>query len=305
MMLKYIKIDITIKFDKEIEFYIYPTFIFRSVLGKELKRLVCLFKGRKCPECPIKYTCAYSYVFETPIEKNNQFLKGRDRASHPFVLSSDTVLGAKTDHLNLYLTLFGKGIDYFPYIYYSLLQAGKKGIFKERIKFTLNSAEIDGASIIDNENNINMDFERKEWFLQKSGQAKNIKLLITFLSPLRLKYQGSYGTDFSFDDFLVAAKRRCDVLCGLYGKIDKEDMVDNFLKISHRIIKRNIKWMDLNYYSARQKSRLKMGGVSGSILVEGNFSTEELSFLEAGELFHVGKNPGFGLGKIKVEEVND
>ena len=71
MFLKYKKIILKISFNEPVTFYTFPTFIFHSVLGKGLKRLVCLFRGRPCKTCSLRFTCAYSWLFETPIEKEN------------------------------------------------------------------------------------------------------------------------------------------------------------------------------------------------------------------------------------------
>ena len=42
--LKYSRIELKLKLEEEVTFSTYPTFIFHSIIGKELRRLTCLFK---------------------------------------------------------------------------------------------------------------------------------------------------------------------------------------------------------------------------------------------------------------------
>ena len=66
-----------------------------------------------------------------------------------------------------------------------------------------------------------------------------------------------------------------------------------------KVIKKDFVWQDIDYYSARQKERLRLGGVVGHLIVEGLFNSQELSLLDFGQIFHAGKNVSFGLGQIE------
>jgi len=61
----------------------------------------------------------------------------------------------------------------------------------------------------------------------------------------------------------------------------------------------NLKWYDWERYSGRQETRLKMGGFVGDITFDGNVEPF-MSLLKAGEVLHVGKGTGFGLGKYRI-----
>jgi len=47
---------------------------------------------------------------------------------------------------------------------------------------------------------------------------------------------------------------------------------------------------------------MMLGGLIGTIDVSGTFSQFEIKLLEAAEIFHIGKNSSFGLGKIKIKK---
>ncbi len=65
-------------------------------------------------------------------------------------------------------------------------------------------------------------------------------------------------------------------------------------------IERQLKWVDWERYSARQETRLKMGGFVGRATFEGELG-EFLPYLRLGELIHVGKGTSFGLGQYRIE----
>lgn len=122
MEISYQTFDFFIKFSGDVFTDKYPSFVLRGVFGKNLKEFACILKGKPCEICPLKFQCAYSFIFESPIKKDNDILTGRDRATHPFTLSCLEDFGIHTDSLNFRLSLFGRGIDYFPYIYYTFLK---------------------------------------------------------------------------------------------------------------------------------------------------------------------------------------
>ena len=300
MKLEYSKFELNISFESTIEFKTLPTFIFHSVLGKELRRLTCLFKTRECSDCPIKNTCPYSVFFVTPIDKNNEIIRGRDKGPHPYVIS---VYPFKKDEntksITLTFTIFGKLIDYFPYVYYSIIKAGQRGVFKNRIKYEVKDVKVNGVSILKEDGNLSMDFERNVWSVdKKDNRPSDYTLKVTFLSPTRIKYRGSFLSDISFNDLINSGVRRVEFISKLYGSYD--DGI-NSLDYDVKVVEKNIQWKDYIYYSARQREKLKLGGVVGDIQFYGKVDSNTLAVLKTAELLHIGKNPSFGLGKIQIE----
>ncbi len=279
----------------------YPPFIIRSVLGNELRKLACILKGRECDECPLKYHCAYSFIFETPIDKNTEFLLGRNKASHPFRIFSDLLPKRAYPTMELKLSLFGKGIDYFPYMYFALNRAGEKGLFRERIKYSIDE-------ILDDDFMINKGFdenlvisERRLWKFDNESGEKNVKIKIHFLSPVRIKLNGKYTHKIGYKDILLNIVQRLNILSAMYG--DKEKISIDLKSLSEKEENISLRWIDYERYSARQEAEMKLGGAVGYIEVYGRFNMAELSLLRAGEIFGVGKNTSFGFGEIKVEEL--
>ncbi|MFQ5561692.1 MAG: hypothetical protein ACE5FU_14075, partial [Nitrospinota bacterium] len=230
--------------EREIQFATFPSFIFRALLGKELRDIVCIFKYKECSMCDLGRQCAYSYIFETHVEKDNNALKGRNRASHPFVISGITL---NKKRVKLDLLLLGKGIDFFPYLFFALKKGGDKGLFRERIRYTVADVTLHGKSIINEDSTLNLDQEKSEWKLNSNTEKREAKRInIFFKTPFRLKKGGKYLSVFSYDDLLTSLSRRTDILTSFYGTPGANIEV---FKAAPKNERPSLRWVDLKRYS--------------------------------------------------------
>ena len=179
---------------RRIVFESFPPFIFRSVLGMELKRIACIFKKKRCENCDLKFQCAYSKIFESPLHKNSEILKGRNYASHPFVLSTDITMKKKVEKLTLSIKLIGDAIEYISYLYYALKEAGERVIFKARFPFKISNVTCNGNSRLSSEDKLNIPKYKKSWTLGKYISEKTEEnIFINFKSTAKLKTSGRYS----------------------------------------------------------------------------------------------------------------
>jgi len=300
--IKYKSFDVSLKLEKNIFVNIYPAFVLRSILGKELKKFACILKHKKCDECPLKFQCAYSYIFETPIKKDTEFLLGRDKASHPFILYCNVDENQHTDKIDFTISLFGKGIDYFPYIYFGFLKGGENGIYRERVKYTIDKV-ISGDVLVNDGTDDSIVLPKPDIF-QLDNDNKNFfdkGYIIRFITPVRLKIAGKYTENISYSDIIFSSYRRLQVLANMYGKVSPE--LKNLNIVSEKDEQKCLKWKEYNRYSARQKAPMKLGGSVGVIEVKGRFTPFEISLLKFASIFGLGKNTGFGFGKVILEEI--
>lgn len=305
MQLPYQTYLFTLQFDHETHLQKFPPFFIRSVIGKELRRVACVFPGRNCIDCSVREKCAYSFLFETPIDKNTPFLRGRNFAPHPFVLSMPPLDHRRGRQLNMTLTLMGKGREYFPYFYYAIQKSGEEGLFFQRMPFRIADVTVDGASIIKNENTIIARNSEHTWQLNPDLlTAEDHALAIELVTPLRFKKMGKYQKTLNYRELLGAIYYRALLLGSLYGN-GADGLPPRLPSLNNQKQERGtFVWQDLKRYSARQKTEIRLGGITGSLFVEGRFTPFEISLLRAGEMFHVGKNAGFGLGKIRINKIN-
>ena len=299
MNLKYLPIDFKLRFENPATVDVNPLFILRSMLGKNLRSMCCISRGTSCGECMYNKTCVYAFLFETILSQKNTLLPGTDRASHPFSFSIKKI--QKTNPITNYeftITLFGKATEYLPYIYAAFVRSGKDGLFKNRTSFIVEDVHVDGKKMLLGENQISTDFETKELNFDSINATENSienEILFELKSPLRFKFGGKYGTDFSASDFMKCLYRRCKTLCSLYGEFYNEDYVPSE---SLQIIERNIYWKNYRHYSARQKTAMELGGSVGSFKIVGKFTQFELFMIELNRIANAGKNTNFGLGQI-------
>lgn len=261
--------------------------------------MCCISRQSVCGECLYSKTCAYSYIFETILPSDNSVLPGRDKGCHPYSLSVKN-----REHKNplteysFILTLFGKSVEYLPYIYAAFVRAGNDGIFKSRAQFRIKSVVSGGKNILIDENHIDMEIPPQIWDSDEGLKSRPHEILVELNSPLRFKFGGRYGTDFSAQDFMGCLYRRAKTLCSLYGEVLEDDCQKYIPSESLEITDRKIRWIDFNHYSARQKNAMELGGSVGNFKITGNFSDFELSLLELNKIAGAGKNTNFGLGQI-------
>ena len=306
MHISFKRISFAISFGKKIRFNIPIPFIFRSIIGYQLRKMCCIASNNVCTNCMFNATCIFGFTFESIVPKNNPALAGRDRVSHPIIIDSDDFEGIELDSIILNLIFLGTAIPYIPYFYYALKKGGEAGLFKERIPYEVcDIIEFHGTekehSLKINEQLIDTQLKPEQWEynIEKETELQN-NFLITLVSPLRYKAQGHYARKIIEDEFVYCLHRRTQILCTQYGIND----YSNVYKFTGNwtIMEQNTQWKDHLHYSARQKKEMLLGGLVGNFVLSGKFSFYEYSLLQFAELFHCGKNTNFGLGKIKVSE---
>lgn len=297
--LPYLPVTFKIRFNKDIvnSSSLYSIFVLRSVLGYNLKSISCIAHQKECIECEYNRTCAYAFIFETILSKDNNIQPGTNRAAHPFVLYDYT--GSSFS-----IILFGDAIKYLPYVYAAFYKAGQKGLFKERIPFEIEDINVDDESLLIDEERIKTDIQPLIWnFARKEDIKYSKEVFVELKTPLRFKVLGHYSKDFSAKDFMQCIYRRMKTLCFLYGTFTEIPQYKNE-DIQLEITEKKIRWSDSTHYSARQKTAMELGGVCGNFKMKGEFSEFEMALIDFAKKFSAGKNPNFGLGRIDYWERN-
>lgn len=306
MNLSFKRIGFLITLSKKLRFTVPIPFLFRSIIGFQLRKMCCIAHNNVCADCMFNATCIYGFTFESIVPKNNAALVGRDRISHPIIIDTDEFAGKELDSLVLNLIFLGSAIPYIPYFFYALKKGGETGITKERISYQIN--DIVEFTDITKERSLKIDdqqidtkIEPESWEYNQDIQTEVQKdFFVTLLSPLRFKAQGHYARRLIDTEFARCLHRRAQVLCSQYGHNDY--IGDYQFSGNWTITEQNLKWRDFTHYSSRQKKAMQLGGLLGDFMLSGKFSSYECSLLRFAEIFHGGKNTNFGLGKIKVSE---
>jgi CRISPR-associated endoribonuclease Cas6 len=286
----------------------------RGGFGHAFKRVVCAIRNKECPNCILKEKCVYSYVFETPPPSDTKMMRKYKAAPHPFIIepSSEKRRGYKPgDEINFGLTLIGRAIDYLPYFIYTFDELGRTGLGKGKAKYELSDVSCDGKMIYDSISKTLKSFESASLdvgipTLAKGGEGgfPNRQLTLNFLTPTRILYSGSLTLDLEFHMLIRNLLRRMSLLyyfhcSGDPSEWDFKGLIERAKEVKVR--EKNLRWYDWSRYSGRQETRINMGGFVGEISFEGNIGPFK-PLISAGEILHVGKGTGFGLGRYVVSK---
>ena len=280
---------------------------FRGAFGHAFRKVVCTFKGKECDDCLLRQRCIYSYVFETPPPEGSERMTKYRRAPHPFVIEPplDSKTGyAPGEEIDFGLVLIGRADDYLPYFIYAFDELGKLGIGKGKARFRLDTVEREGQILYEGKAGVLKPFSAP---LPVSPdptlacQAAN-SLSLRFLTPLRIVSNGELNSTPDFQSILRTLLRRISLLSYFHCGIDLDLDFSGLIERAGQVVteSRSLRWHDWERWSARQETKMKMGGVVGRISFSGDLG-EFLPYLRMGELLHVGKGTVFGLGWYEIE----
>jgi hypothetical protein len=294
----------------------------RGAFGTALKQAVCIRRDLDCDICLVRPSCVYTHVFETLPPEGVAAFRGQKYAPHPYVLEPPLEEKQKYEpgeRLTFGLTLMGRAIDYLPYVIFALDQAGRKGLGQRRGRFVLASVSWRGA---DGEEQVIYDGAERRltsgWFSLSAEDIINRRLRqldisnlqsshlrLVFLTPARLQVQGDLQGGVSFELLVRNVLRRLWQLTLVHGSgefaLDHRALIERAESV--KVVGSDLRWLDWERYSSRQKTRMRLGGFVGEVEYEFAVVADLevfLPLLMLGEVVHVGKNTTFGLGKYEI-----
>jgi len=295
---QFLPLNFTLQFEEPITSDVPPLFIVRSLLGSNLHDICCIAHRNSCQQCEHNSTCIYAQVFDTIVEKDNEVVRGRERAPHPFTISVEDWRKPVHDSLTFTIVLLGKAIEYASYIAGAFQRGQDRGFGKHRIPYSITSVVSAGNSLLSSQENFSFQQSIRDWKPSNSWEDQQYtgRVLIKLKSPLRFKERGTYTDTFTPSSLLSCFQRRMETLCLLYGLVQERENI----KPVFEIVAQDTVWKDYPHYSARQRTSMYLGGVMGDLELVGEFSAYELDLFSFCELFQAGKNTSFGFGKLSV-----
>jgi hypothetical protein len=267
-----------------------------------------------CDGCLLRHSCVYSTFFESPAQPQSD---GRYRAlPHPFVLEPDLRAGqdvAAGAPMGLGLTLLGPFVAQAPYLIHAMQLAGDRGLGREGGRFRLLALERevtvgtgDWEQIYDAESG---EYRPRPAPAPAIPPSPEAGLRLTFETPLRIKRHGHFvgAADFTPADLLRHLCMRVEHLAQLYGG---NGAGLNWLTPSPRVDRvelrgADLRWHEWTRYSSRQGTLMQMGGLLGSIKLDGDGLAAFWPALWLGQWLHVGKGTSFGLGGYRIEALSE
>lgn len=288
----------------------------RGGFGAVFKRIACSLPHTGCGACLLKSSCPYAYIFETAPPPGSGALRNYSSIPRPFIL--EPPLETKTEYapgekLSFNLVLVGRAIGYLPYFIVAFRELGEIGIGRQRKKFRLDEIRainpVSGASeIIYQATEQLIRNMEPAWIVDANKLTKPApdipavrRTVLEFQTMTRLKFEEKYVQRVEFHILMRSLLRRLSSLAyfhhGWEPVLDFTGLIERAAAV--RLARDQTRWVDWERYSARQESKMNMGGVVGRVTYEGNLG-EFMPLLRLGELTHVGKGAVFGMGKFII-----
>lgn len=283
----------------------YKGALFRGGFGQFFRDLVCITKASACTGCPHLSSCAYSLVFETPVQPDTfTVLRKYPNAPHPFVmtppLDARTAITAGVE-LALDVTLIGRGAECLPLFIYVLEAMGASGRYGGRFALRSVVSPVDGATVYDGAARRILR-PPAEWRGNGDKPARSIRL--DFQTPLRMRTDGQYNVSPSFTQIAQALLRRLSLLAAIYGAPPAEgnDWLHGLMAQVDQVRTESAEFRVYHWdrMSGRLGRRVQMDGVVGSLRAAGDL-TELVPWFRLGEWTHVGSGTSMGMGKYRME----
>lgn len=285
---------------------------FRGALGHSFRKVSCPIICRDNKTCLLRFRCAYSVCFETPIPDSAAIMRLYPFAPHPFVIEppqdSRTQL-EPGEEFELRLILIGRGNDYVAHFIYAFDELGKTGLGRGRGKAELVSL----TAPTDIETKVLYD-KREELVLgtapvlgpdaiaRRCGELRGKPIRLTFETPTRIKRHERFTSEPSMENILPSLLRRLHSLEYFHCDGAEEWDVAGLLSMAREARMRRCEttWQDIERYSQRQERRMQLGGFVGHAEFD-PIPEPLLPHLVWGELVHMGKASAFGFGKYRIE----
>jgi hypothetical protein len=284
---------------------VYKGSTFRGCLGEALRSGVCEYKGGECDQCPQRYSCSFSQLFNSYVEPQHPHRRKYTKSPHPYIINpllNDQTEFKPGDTFGFELTLIGTAGEHLPLLLHVFERMGSTGIGKGRGRFKpvqvmmLNSG---------------LEYEPLPYFgkadmislavITSSGAEKRITLL--FENPLRVMEHGKLLLSPPSFEFLI---ERLVLRMGLLAHFhcsapwSESEWGLSVKPTGIQIAEANILEVDWRRYSGTQDTTMNFDGIVGDITYEGEGINDWIMLLTLGSWLHVGSTATFGLGKYSI-----
>lgn len=283
----------------------------RGGLGHVLRRMVCVTRLPDCGACLLRFRCAYPVLFQ-PFAPPAVSAGGRySRMPVPFVLrvpfgrswQPDRRAG---DPVEFEMVLVGRANQDLPYYVLALLDLGRAGLGPSRHRLRLEEVAAwtpEGFVPVyraeDATLRTDVPLLPLERLLAEASLPDGHQVTVRFATPVRLDLRGDLVYPVAFHQLVRALHQRLQALVACYGGPPSEE-VDFGDAERAKAVSDRTRWVDLQRYSTRQRTTMRIGGAVGSVTYEGTDFTPFRRLLGFGEWLGVGKLTSMGLGRMEV-----
>jgi hypothetical protein len=307
--LPYLRLQITLQAEEPAMMPAYQGSMLRGAFGHALRRTVCVMGPRQsCANCVLRQACVYTRIFEPFVEgEAPPFLRGIDQAVRPYVfepLGREGRLEAG-ETLRFDLLLFGQEVDLQAFAILAVERMAGTGLGSGRARFRLvlvEAAEPGGATRrLFAAGSVPSTVPARPAVPSQAVLPPG-PVILHFMTPLRLKRGDHLNDHPTFRDLAFNMLRRVLELAHFHVPSAEIDWTfRHYLARASavHIVDMDLRWHDWERWSQRQQTTMKLGGLVGHLVLEGDLAPFA-PLLRAAAIVHVGRGATFGLGKVEV-----
>ncbi|MBI4750082.1 MAG: CRISPR system precrRNA processing endoribonuclease RAMP protein Cas6 [Acidobacteria bacterium] len=293
----------------------------RGAFGHAFKQVACALEGpTRCAQtCQQPAQCRYAFLFETAVPQHQSPNHRHQDIPHPYLLIPPLVhysvsrIGFKEgDPLEFGIILMGEAINLVLLVTVAVELMLDQGLGSSRTPFQLASVTAWGKTQICSIEKPKPDTEALYAAITPLSNVIERRLAplnplaesltLRFLTPLRLRKGGNLQDSIGFVDIVRHLMRRMETLTEAFGSAPPRVDTERLPALASQIqtTANSLWWNDMERFSNRQQTKLKLGGLMGEICFSGPVLAEFLPLLAAGEVLHIGTATTFGLGRYEL-----
>jgi len=304
-----IRLDFWFAADEDFELPAFNASAWRGAFGHALRRTACVTGQKTCTGCPLRESCVYAYLFETPPPAAAGRMRRYPSVPHPMVIRNTDPDRLRGNGLvPLEMLLFGEQAgNHLPFIIQALRRMGEQGLTRRRHRLRLQSVAqqyADGrVKRLWHVSAPGMAAPEPEQFAVPEAPRQPITLRIR--TPLRLIRQGRLvdAESFSPQDLLRSLTRRLSMLAYFHAGVD----IDQPYRELHRQAAM-LEWQAPRFgichwirWSSRQKQKIGLDGLVGEARLDLRAQPGLWPWLWLGQFVHAGKATVMGLGRYEID----
>lgn len=323
-----VRLRFTAVFGEALDWPAHGGALLRGVFGAALRQGVCNTGLPRCAECPLRPSCAYPAIFETP-PAPTQFAQRFDQVPNPYVIeppAGPMRLRAGAP-LVFHMVLLGQAtLKRLALVHGAWQRALSAGLGQRRVPGRL--VAVDAVTADGRIQPLLDDTHRR--LSARPDELPRLELprlqpmhgpthgptqypapqalRLEMQSPVRLQRDGKplRPAELTPRAFLAPLLRRLNLVLDLHLDIrpapfDARALLAQAERVEHDV--RALRWVELGRYSARQDRSFPQGGLLGPWLWRGELG-DLLPWLLLGQWLHVGKGATAGLGAYRVLAVD-
>jgi hypothetical protein len=257
-----------------------------------------------CPECPLRATCPYTLIFETPPPPDHA-LQRFSAVPNPYVMEPPS-WGRRVyqpgEELIFEMTLFGQALEQLALIVFAWQRAFARSVGggTAALREVILAAPWGEESVFDAIANRVLAHGQRLSLPPLTGED----FCLTFVTPLRLQENGRAlpPAGLTARALLMALARRLSLLAEFHAGFTPGYDFQGMGRAAEGVgISCDLDWRHWERWSNRQQRKMTLNGLVGQVLLSGVPAVFH-ELLQIGQWTHLGKNATFGLGRYILEE---